>query len=166
MLFRSLNRISPSQIRVESDELTYNMHVILRFEIENALLNRKLKVCRIPEIWNEKMKEYLGIYPVDDSKGCLQDIHWSLGSFGYFPTYTLGKLYSAMIWKELCKEMPETSENIKFGNLLPIRKWLKEKIHKFGRTKKPAELLKEITGESLNANPFFEYIVQKIETIY
>lgn len=164
-LYRAFNKVEPSFIRTESDELTYNMHIILRYEIEHALINKAITVHEVPEYWNNKMETYLGIIPPDDSKGCLQDIHWAGGSFAYFPTYTLGKLYAATIWRTMQNEMPDLKQNIAEGHFHPIRAWLKEKIHKWGKSQAPTEIIQRISGKELNSEDFLEYINEKIRDL-
>ncbi len=165
-IYKAVNVVRPSFIRLEADELTYNLHIILRFEIENMLLNGQLKVKEIPDYWNVKMREFLGIYPPNDTMGALQDIHWSHGGFGYFPTYTLGKMYGAMIWETMHKEISNLGELISKGNLSPLRHWLGEKIHRYGSLLTPQELIKNITGSELNEQPFLNYIETKLKDIY
>lgn len=125
-MYHAVNTIQPSLIRVEADEITYNMHIILRFELERDLINGNITVHDIPELWNLKMKEYLGIQTPNDAQGCLQDIHWSFGGFGYFPGYTLGKLYAAMEWKEIQKAIPDIYSQIAHGEFSSILDWLRK----------------------------------------
>ena len=165
-MYKAVNKIKPSLIRIEADELTYNLHIIIRFEIENLLINKMIKPYEIPDYWRNKYREYLGIIPPNDSVGCLQDIHWSHGSVGYFPSYTLGKLYAAMIWDKIKVEIPNVAEQISLGNLGVIRNWLKQKIHRFGKLETPEELIMNVTGSNLNEEPFINYITRKIEDIY
>lgn len=164
--FKLVNRLRPSTIRLKSDELTYNLHIILRFELEEALINGKIKTDDIPIVWNEKTREYLGLTPKNDTEGCLQDIHWSMGAFGYFPSYTLGKLYAASFEKALKNDITETSENIIHGKFSPIRNWLLENIHTHGQSKLPSEILSEITGSNLTAKDFVSYISDKLSKVY
>lgn len=163
--FRAINKISKSFIRTESDELTYNLHIILRFELENDLINKKIKVSDIPEIWNEKFSAYFGMKPESMREGCLQDIHWAHGSFGYFPTYTLGKIYSSMIWKKLKEEMPDLMSWIENGNLIPIKNWLRENIHQYGKLYEPKVLMERITGKILDVEDYHLYIKNKISML-
>ncbi len=164
--YRGVNEIKPSPIRIEADELTYNFHIILRYELEKALINDELTVDDLPAAWNEKMMEYLGIEPRDDREGVLQDVHWSDGLFGYFPTYALGNIYSAQFYHKMKEELPEIKDMLKHGNLIPIKAWLNEKIHQYGKTKTPNQLLKEVTGEKLNAKYLIQYFNEKIKDIY
>lgn len=165
-LYRLFNRVKPGHIRVEADELTYNFHILLRFEIELGLFRNELDTKDIPAVWNEKMQEYLGIKPPDDSRGCLQDIHWSAGAFGYFPSYTLGKLYAAMIWNQLNCELGNTDTLIESGELATIRQWLKDNIHQYGALFTPEELIKRVCGKKPSETDFISYINAKIDSLY
>ncbi|HYF02068.1 MAG TPA: carboxypeptidase M32 [Patescibacteria group bacterium] len=164
--FKAINTIQPSFIRVEADEVTYNMHIILRYHLERDLINGRLKVEDVPKVWAETMQEFLGITPENDAVGSLQDVHWSFGGFGYFPSYTLGKLYAAMIWNQLEKEMPDVREQISKGEFLNIRVWLRENIHQYGRTQEPIEIIKRVTGRTLTARDFLEYVNTKATNVY
>lgn len=160
-LFNQLNRVEPGLIRVDADEVTYNLHIALRFEIENDLINGRLKVIDLPKIWNAKTKEYLGITPKTDSDGVLQDIHWSHNSFGYFPTYTLGNLYSAQWYFYMKQDIKNFNELVQKGEFKPILDWLRKNIHTHGSQYWPEELAKRITGEKLNPKYFLDYIKEK-----
>ncbi len=163
-IFEILNSVKSGNVRVDADEVTYNLHIALRFEIENALINGKIKVKDLPEVWNSKMKKYLGITLKNDAEGVLQDVHWSHNSFGYFPTYTLGNLYSAQ-WKfYMQKEIKDFYRLIEKGNFKPILNWLRKNIHQYGSLYYPDELVKKITGEELNPNYFLDYIKEKYQT--
>ncbi len=164
--YRAVNLVEPSFIRVEADEVTYNFHIMLRFELEEGLLNRRIEAKDLPELWNELMERYLGIVPPDDAKGVLQDIHWSLGYFGYFPSYMLGNLYAAQIFAAAKRELPDLEERIARGELLPLREWLKEEIHRYGRIYEPEELLEKVTGEGPNPQHFMDYITEKFSEVY
>lgn len=164
--YKAVNTIKPSLIRTEADEVTYNMHIILRYELEREMINQTIDLKDIPEIWNEKMRQNLGQVPKHDGEGCLQDIHWSFGGFGYFPGYTLGKLYAAMEWNVLQAQMPDVRSKIANGDLMPIREWLRENIHQYGRSQKPAEIIKRITGNSLTEKDFVEYAKAKAMDVY
>jgi carboxypeptidase Taq len=164
--FRSINSIKPSFIRVEADELTYNLHIILRFEIEEALINGRMKVEEIPQVWNQKMGKYLGITPKNDAEGCLQDVHWSFGGFGYFPSYTLGKLYAAMFHKQATGEIPGLNDQIARGEFAPLLAWLREKIHRWGKQKSAAEIVMDVCGKPLAETDFLEYVDSKIDRVY
>jgi len=164
--YRAINQVTPSFIRVEADELTYNLHIMIRYEIEKGLIDQTMEVGDLPAIWNEKMKEYLGIVPPTDREGVLQDVHWSGGSFGYFPTYSLGNVYAAQFVDVMRKEISGYDELIETGEFGPIRTWLKEKIHRHGKLKSPNELLQEITGELANATYLMDYLEKKYTEIY
>jgi len=164
--YRAINRVSPSFIRVEADEVTYCLHVILRFEIEKELISGTLQVSDLPEAWNSKMKEYLGITPPSNSQGCLQDIHWSLGDFGYFPTYALGNLFSAQFFHTFAKEHPDWEEKVSEGELGFVRNWLKTNIHRWGRTYNSDDLAKKVTGKALSETAYCSYLKKKYADIY
>ncbi len=164
--YRAINQVKPSFIRVEADEVTYNVHIIVRYEIERAIIEDRLAVAEIPEVWGQKVQEYLGITPPDDALGALQDIHWSHGSFGYFPTYTLGNLYAAQFYQQAKKEITGLEEKLAQGQLLPLREWLKEKIHWVGRSESADEIVRRVTGETLNAQYFSQYLWNKYTPIY
>jgi carboxypeptidase Taq len=164
--YRAINAVKPGFIRIEADEVTYNLHIIVRFELEKALIEGALKVKDIPDAWNDKMREYLGISPEFDGQGCLQDIHWSLGFIGYFPTYTLGNLYSVQFFTAFEKTHPNWKERVSQGSLDFIRDWLKENIHKHGRQYAPSELCQKITGQPLSEEPYVHYLKKKYSTLY
>ena len=164
--YAAINHVKPSLIRVEADELTYNLHIMLRFEIEQGLVEGKTQPEDLPTIWNQKMEEYLGIRPPSDAEGVLQDVHWSFGAFGYFPTYTLGNLYSVQFFEQAKSELPELEADIAAGHLLPLRRWLEQKIHRWGRMFTPAHLAERITGSSLRPEPFLNYVERKYGELY
>lgn len=164
--YRAINVVGPSFIRIEADEMTYNLHIILRFEIEDGLINERIRVADIPEIWNEKMRESLGIVPKDDAEGCLQDVHWSFGGYGYFPSYTLGKLYAAMLWMQLQQDMPAVRSHIATGEFAPILEWLRTNIHQYGRTQTSEQIITRITGRGLTEEAFLSYIGSKVKDVY
>ncbi|GLH62331.1 carboxypeptidase M32 [Parageobacillus sp. G301] len=164
--YRAINEAKPSLIRIEADELTYPLHIIVRYEIEKGLFNGTIEVKDLPEIWNDKYEEYLGIRPDNDAVGVLQDVHWSGGSFGYFPSYALGYMYAAQFKHAMLKDLPHFDELLEKGELTPIREWLTERIHRFGKTKKPLEILQEATGEALNADYLIRYLEEKYKAIY
>ncbi|NUU98482.1 carboxypeptidase M32 [Marinitoga sp. 1138] len=165
-IFRATNYVERSLIRTEADEVTYNLHIMLRFEIEEALINDKIKVADLPKIWNEKMEKYLGVVPEKDSEGVLQDVHWAHGSFGYFPSYMLGNLYSAQLLYAMKKDIPDYNETIRKGDFKPLLKWLRDKIHSKGKMYEPGELIKMATGEELNPEYFMKYIEEKFNKVY
>lgn len=156
-LYIYFNTVKPSLIRVDADEVTYNMHIAVRYELEKLMLTGEIKVSDLPELWNRKMEEYLGIHPSNDAEGVLQDIHWSQGSIGYFPTYTLGNLVAAMVGHFAGKLLDEVAE-LKFDGL---KAWLREKIHRYGATYDPKTLLKKSFGESYNPDYLINYLSRK-----
>lgn len=164
--YKSINKVTPSFIRVESDEVTYSLHIILRFEIETMLIEGKLKTAQLPEAWNDLMQHYLGISPPTDREGCLQDIHWSMGAFGYFPTYILGNLYGAQFFETFEKAYPNWEKEITKGNLLFLRDWLTQNIHRHGREYRPTELVKKLTGKELTESAYLSYLNNKYKEIY
>ncbi|MEK6871639.1 MAG: carboxypeptidase M32 [Nanoarchaeota archaeon] len=164
--YREIHFIAPSLIRIESDEVHYCMHIILRFEIEKGLLDGSIRVADLPKIWNEKMKKYLGIVPKNDAEGVLQDVHWSSGSFGYFPSYALGTLYAAQLYSALQKQIPSIEKDIVRGDFIGIQKWLKEKVHAFGAFFTADDLIKKVTGEGLNPSVFLNHLREKYGKLY
>lgn len=164
--YAAVNRVKPSFVRVEADELTYNLHIMVRFEIEQDLIEGRAKTDELPELWNQKMKEYLGIVPTTDAEGVLQDVHWSLGAFGYFPTYTLGNLYAVQFYDQARMEIPHLEDEISAGQLLILRQWLGQKIHRWGRMFTPERLAQRVTGVSLTPDPYLQYIERKYSELY
>lgn len=164
--YRAINSVRPSLIRTEADELTYSIHIIIRYEIEKLLINDKITVDDLPRVWNEKYMEYLGVEPLTDREGVLQDMHWSDGSFGYFPSYALGNLYGAQMRNKMIKDIPNVYEEVERGNLAPVHEWLKKNVHECANLYDPSELIKNITGEDLNAKYFLEYLDNKYKEIY
>jgi carboxypeptidase Taq len=164
--YRAVNMVEPSYIRVEADELTYNLHIMIRYEIEKGLLDNSFKVKELPEVWNEKMKEYLGIVPPSDSLGVLQDVHWSFGGLGYFPSYTLGNLYAAQFLYTIKKQIRDFDGFIESGNIHKIVDWLKSNIHQYGKLYTAQELIVKVTGEELNANYLVQYLKEKFMNVY
>ncbi|QDQ02282.1 carboxypeptidase M32 [Lysinibacillus fusiformis] len=163
---RAINMVEPSLIRIEADELTYSLHIMIRYEIERDLFNGDLQAKDLPQVWNDKYEEYLGIRPETDAQGVLQDMHWSGGMFGYFPSYALGLIYAAQ-WKHaMDKDIPNFDELLARGELLPIREWLTDKVHQYGALKKPFELLQAATGEGLNGNYLANYLQDKYTRLY
>ncbi|MFW9855216.1 MAG: carboxypeptidase M32 [Candidatus Thorarchaeota archaeon] len=165
-IYRAINNVQRTKIRVEADEMTYCLHIIIRFEIERDLIAGKINVDQLPEIWNQKYKQYLGVEIQDDSEGVMQDTHWAGGLFGYFPTYALGSLYNAQMLSSIKKDLPNYSELLRKGNLSPIILWLKEKIHSPGNLYDPPEFIERITGERMNAKYFLQYLEDKYSSIY
>ena len=164
--YRIINRVSPSLIRTESDEVTYNLHVILRFEIEKAMIEGKIKLENLPKIWNAKMKEYLGVDVPNDTLGVLQDVHWSTGGIGYFPTYSLGNLYSAQFYSAMKRDIPNIDQKISKGKFKEILLWLRKNIHSHGKTYRANDLVKKVTGENLNCKYWNDYMEKKYGEIY
>ena len=164
--YKAINIVRPSMIRVESDELTYPMHVILRYELEKGLFDGSYSTIDLPEIWNAKMEEYLGIRPESDKDGVLQDIHWSMGAFGYFPSYTLGAIYACQFYNALKRDMPDVIEKIQEDSLAKVKSWLNGKIHSQGKLYSINDLMQKVTGEALNPDHFIRYLKEKYSTIY
>ncbi len=164
--YRGINKVAPSLIRVEADEATYNLHIMLRMELEIALLEGSLVVKDLPAAWNERMHKYLGITPPDDARGVLQDVHWSGGNFGYFPTYALGNLVSVQLWEAILKDIPDLSGQIALGNFKNLLGWLREKIHKHGAKFEPQEMIQKATGARMDPRPYLSYLKSKYSEIY
>jgi carboxypeptidase Taq len=164
--YRGINTVEPSFIRVEADELTYNLHIMLRYEIEKGLIEGSIEVKDLPEIWNRKMTEYFGITPPIDSLGVLQDIHWSFGGFGYFPSYSLGNLYAAQFYYTMKKDIANFDEVVETGQFDVIREWLRSNIHQYGMLYTPNELIQRVTGEALNASYLVKYLEEKYTKVY
>jgi len=167
-LYAAVNRVrDESMIRVEADEVTYPLHVILRFEIELGLLEGTVTVDAVPRLWNEKMKEYLGVEPENDAQGCLQDVHWSMGALGYFPTYSLGAMAAVQIFDAARADLDGLDEDIASGNFAPLRKWLNERVHTLGSLYPTADdLLAEVTGKPLDPAIFLQYLEDKYRALY
>lgn len=165
-LYRAVNTAKPSFIRVEADEATYNLHVMLRFDVERAIVRGDIGVNDIPGLWNETFKRYLGLDVPSDAKGCLQDVHWSFGAIGYFPTYCLGNLYAAQFWETINEQIPELDRQIASGEFGPLRTWLNENIHAHGRRYRAGELCEKVTGKSLSAEPLLRHLSGKLRPIY
>lgn len=163
--YRGANKVEASLIRVEADELTYPMHIMLRYDIEKQLISGELDVDRLPEVWNQLMEDYLGIRPETFSDGVLQDVHWSGGMIGYFPTYALGSAYAAQFYYSMKKEI-NVEQIVKDNQISIINNWLKEKIHRFGSSKSPKELLLEITGEEFNPKYYVQFLTEKYSSIF
>jgi carboxypeptidase Taq len=162
----AINSVKPSLIRVEADEVTYNLHILIRFELEQALLSGDLKVADAPGAWNEKYQKYLGITPPNDADGVLQDIHWSAGLIGYFPTYTLGNLYAAQFFATADQELGGLDAQFRQGKFGPLREWLREKIHTVGQCYSAAELVQKVTGKPLSAKPLMDYLHARFGSLY
>jgi carboxypeptidase Taq len=162
----AVNLVEPSPIRVTADEVSYGLHVLLRFDLERALLNGELDVQSLPEAWCAGMQDYLGLRPRDDAEGVLQDTHWSQGLLGYFPTYLLGNLYAAQLVKSADQAIPNLESKISNGELLPLRSWLQENVHILGKVLTAEELMQKVTGEPLNAHYFLRYLDEKYSQLY
>jgi carboxypeptidase Taq len=165
-IFSAINVVKPSLIRINADELTYHFHVIVRFETEKLLFENKLQVEEIPAFWNQRYKDYLGIDVQNDSEGCLQDVHWSHGSFGYFPTYSLGSFYAAQLFASAKKAIPSLEKEIEGGNYSSLLSWLRENIHRHGKRYPAKELCERVTGEPLRFSHFMEYAKTKYGKLY
>lgn len=164
--YRAMNLVEPSLVRVESDEATYNLHIMLRFDLERALLTGNLPVDELPSAWNERVRQDLGLDVPDDRRGVLQDIHWAMGAIGYFPTYTLGNLYAAQLWRTLSGEVPGLESGFRRGEFAPLLDWLREKVHAPGRRFTAPELCRRVTGEALDHRPLLEYLEGKLRAVY
>jgi carboxypeptidase Taq len=164
--YKGINKVAPSLIRTEADELTYHFHVMIRYEIEKKLIEGSIETKDIPAFWNEHYEKYLGITVPDDKRGCLQDIHWSHGSFGYFATYSLGSMYAAQMYAAIEKEIPSIEKDVAVGNYDGIQKWLKDNIYQFGRYFTSADICKKATGETLQSKHFINYATKKYNHIY
>jgi len=164
--YKAINKVEPSLIRVEADEATYNMHIMLRLEIEIAMIENTVALKDLPDLWNTRMKEYLGVVPPDDAQGVLQDIHWSFGGLGYFSTYALGNLISAQLWEKINAEITDLSTHIREGRFETLLGWLRANIHVHGRKYDPQDLLQKVTGSRLTPAPYLRYLETKFKDVY
>ncbi len=164
--YTAANKVSPSLIRVEADEVTYGLHIMLRFELENDMIEGRLKIADVPEAWNAKMRDFLGITPPTTKDGALQDIHWSGGMIGYFPTYQLGNLISLQLWDKINADIPDLSDQITQGEFGALLTWLRTNLHQHGRKFTSTELLQRITGSGLNPAPYLKYLKAKFGEVY
>jgi carboxypeptidase Taq len=164
--YRAINTVEPSLIRVEADEVTYNLHIMIRFDLEVALIEGSAQVSELPELWAAKMQEYLGITPPDDRDGVMQDIHWSGASFGYFPTYALGNVMGAQIFESALKAHPEIEKEIEEGTFSKLKDWLTENIYKKGKKFTPKDLAVQVNGEPMDARPYIAYLKRKYGELY
>ena len=164
--YRHINDVRRSYIRTDADEVTYNLHIMLRYDVERALFEGKLKTREIPSYWDELFEKYLGIPVPDDARGCLQDIHWAAGSFGYFPTYTLGNIYAAQLWAAMRRQAPGLEESIGAGDLGVPLEWLRRNVHRHGKRYGAEELMKKATGEKLNEDHLIRYLKEKYGSLY
>jgi carboxypeptidase Taq len=162
----AINEVTPSLIRTEADEVTYSLHILLRFEMERAMIDERLAVAEVPQLWRKHMRGYLGIEPYNDRDGCLQDIHWSHGAFGYFPTYALGNLYAAQFYQAAENALGNLPQQIARGELAPLRNWLRENIHRHGQRYRAGELVERVTAKPLSSGPYIDYLTQKFGELY
>jgi carboxypeptidase Taq len=153
-------------IRVEADEATYNLHIMLRLELEIALMEGSLKVADLPQAWNDRMQEYLGVIPPNDADGVLQDVHWSSGILGYFPTYALGNLVANQLWEKINQDVPNLSSQIQKGQFRELLVWLREHVHRHGAKYESQDLVKRVVGEPINPGPYLKYLNEKFGAIY
>jgi carboxypeptidase Taq len=162
----AVNDVRPSLIRTEADEATYNLHVMLRFELEQAMLSGDVGAADVPAAWNEKMRDYLGLTPPDDAQGCLQDIHWSGGSIGYFPTYTLGNLYAAQFFEQARRDVGDLDAMFARGEFRPLLDWLRKSVHTHGKRHLPRDLVRRVTGKDLSPEPLLRHLRAKATELY
>tara|TARA_B100001245_G_scaffold96584_1_gene70140 strand:- start:1010 stop:2512 length:1503 start_codon:yes stop_codon:yes gene_type:complete len=165
-LWQAVNLVEPSLIRVEADEATYNMHIMIRYEIEKKLIAGDLEIDDLPDAWDDMYEEFLGIRAPNRTLGVLQDIHWSMGAFGYFPTYTLGNLYSAQLLAAARKDLPDHDEQMRCGEFGPLLDWMREHVHQRGSILEPADLIEEATGSPPSPDAFVDYLKDKVERLY
>jgi carboxypeptidase Taq len=161
---RAANAVRPSLIRVSADEITYGLHIVLRFELELALIEGSLAVADLPAAWNERTQAYLGLDVPDDVHGVMQDVHWAEGIFGYFPTYALGNVIAGQVWARVNADLPDLDERFAAGEFAPLREWLAEHVHRSGRRLLPTDLLQRVTGEGLDPAPYLDYLEAKVQT--
>ena len=164
--YKGINKVEPSLIRVEADEATYNLHVMLRMELEIAMMEGSIEVADLPEAWNQRMVDYLGVTPPNNADGVLQDVHWAGGAIGYFPTYSLGNLVSNQLWEKIAQDIPDLSGQIQSGNFSELLAWLRENLHRHGKKFKPQALVERIVGETISPEPYLKYLNEKFGAIY
>lgn len=164
--YKAINQVEPSFIRVNADEATYNLHIMLRLEIEIGMVEGSIAVKDLPEIWNAKMRDYLGITPPDDAHGVLQDIHWSYGSIGYFSTYALGNIVSAQLWEKINKDIRDLEDQVRKGQFTELREWLRSNIHQYGHKYDPRDLVRRVTGQDIDSAAYVRYLTKKYSDIY
>jgi carboxypeptidase Taq len=160
--YRAVNKVHPSLIRIDADEVTYNLHIILRFELEQDLIENRLAVADLPQAWNAGMEEYFGLQVPDDARGVLQDTHWSGGSFGYFPTYALGNVMSVQIWERALEDLGDVDERFERGEFGDVREWLREHLYELGAKFTPQETIERVTGSRIDAGPYLRYLREKL----
>jgi carboxypeptidase Taq len=164
--YRAVNRVQPTFIRVEADEATYNLHIILRFELEQELINGAIAVEDLPAAWNERVERYFGLTVPDDARGVLQDVHWAAGLFGYFPTYAIGNLVAGQLWQRVRDDLPDLDASLSAGDLTPLREWLRENVHRHGAKWAAGEVVQRLTGAPIAVDPFIAYLKAKLAGIY
>lgn len=164
--YKAINKVEPSLIRVNADEATYNLHIMLRLELEIGMVEGSMAVKDLPEIWNAKMRDYIGMTPPNDAQGVLQDIHWSYGSIGYFSTYALGNLVSAQLWEKINADIKDLDDQIRKGKFDSLLGWLREKIHVFGHKYDPQDLVQKVTGSRIDSAAYIRYLTKKYSDIY
>jgi carboxypeptidase Taq len=164
--YKGINKVAPSYIRVEADEATYNMHIMLRLELEMAMMEGEAEVRKLPMYWNEMVHKYLGITPKNDKEGVLQDVHWSFGLMGYFSTYALGNLVSAQLWEVINRDMPDTESKVRSAEFKPLLTWLNKNIHEPGAKYEPQEIVQKVTGSKINGGAYLRYLEKKYGEIY
>lgn len=164
--YQGINRVQPSFIRTQADEATYNLHIMLRLELEIALMEGKLEVKDLPEAWNMRMRDYLGVTPPNNKSGVLQDVHWAGGMIGYFPTYALGNLVSVQLWDCIHRDIPDLDEQIEHGEFSALLGWLRQNVHVFGSKYEPQELVQKVTGSKIDPQPYIHYLQAKYTDIY
>jgi len=165
-LYRAVNKIKSSYIRVEADEATYGLHIVLRFELEQALIEGGLSVVELPEAWNARFAEYLGLQVPDDAHGVLQDVHWAAGLIGYFPTYALGNLIAGQLWQGVHADLPDLDAQLASGELGELRDWLRQHVHRYGSKFPTTELLERVIGAPIAVAPFVDYLKAKLSAVY
>jgi carboxypeptidase Taq len=165
-LYRAVNRVKPSHIRVEADEATYGLHIVLRFELEQELIEGRLAIADLPEAWNTRFEKYFGLAVPRDTLGVLQDVHWSAGLIGYFPTYALGNLIAGQLWQRANEDMPDLEDRLAAGELIGLREWLRENVHRHGAKFTSRELLERVVGSPIAVAPFVSYLKQKLSDVY
>ena len=165
-IYQAVNAVTPSLTRVEADEATYNLHIVIRFELERALMSDQLQAADLPDAWNEKYEHYLGVRPSTDADGMMQDVHWSAGLVGYFPTYALGNLYAAQLFEAAHSAIPDLHDQFSRGEFAALLGWLRTHVHQTGREFTASELIGRVSGRAMNAEPFLNYISQKLAPIY
>jgi carboxypeptidase Taq len=164
--YRAVNKVQPSLIRIDADEVTYNMHIILRFELEQDLIGDRIELAELPDAWNARMEQYLGVQVPDAAHGVLQDMHWAGGALGYFPTYALGNVVSVQLWEKAAADIGDLDEQFERGEFGPLREWLGEHVHRHGRAFAPQELLQRVTGSPIDAAPYLRYLERKLGELY